>query len=455
VSSWARQLITAVVQEKNLKELIDKGITKKTFSTESIADQLVIEDIWEWYHSPFHYGEVMSAEHIKERHNTFEFAKPTYSIGGLIDALKTEKLKQGLKLAVGDISDLIESEPAAALAVMMEQVRVLSASVQEQDVDFAVGIKDYIEEEYHRIQANGGYKGYPWPWPQLTNSIGGLDKGQLITLYGVPKSGKTWIGLLIGAYLYRERHLKVLVYSREMTYEQLKRRTAMILSDIDDDRFSKAELSDKELEQLGDTLAGFEHEAKSSLTLRRMIFTRGMSSEIKDSKSSIEMLRTKIEEWKPDIVVVDSAYHLSGSSDWKFITQLTQNLKALAIAANIPIIAITQENERKAQELRGAGRGTASIAMSPSWIQDCDTAIRVVNDWEGSLSLHVAACRERHGKGIRIVYAPAVSFDYLDQDLVDTPEKRPDPNTQVAPSTSQLPQAKAPKKTIFGHLPTK
>jgi hypothetical protein len=259
-----------------------------------------------------------------------------------------------------------------------------------------------------RIEENDGVTGIPFPWPLLNQELGGIQPGDLILIYALPKSMKTWIGLLICAFIALTGRT-VLIYSREMTWETILRRIGCILAKVDYTRYKKNLLTMNERGRVLECMEFFQDSAGEIIftDLERHDGTAGGPAEV----------REKIEIYKPEFVFLDSSYmlELPGSKtnpyDWRSLSVIMRELKQTAKSTLVPMVAVLQENERAALAYKGKSRGTASLAMNTGAIMDCDVAFRAVyNRRAGQISLHLPAGRETTFEGFTIWANAAENF---------------------------------------------
>ena len=103
--------------------------------------------------------------------------------------------------------------------------------------------------------------------------------------------------------------------------------------------------------------------------------------------------------------------------DWKAMSLVNRQLKQIAKTTGVPMLAILQENERAAYKYKGT-RGTASLAMNTSAVQDCDLTIRIVyNREKEEISLHLPASRETKDDGFTIHACACENFGYAHDKL--------------------------------------
>ena len=90
--------------------------------------------------------------------------------------------------------------------------------------------------------------------------------------------------------------------------------------------------------------------------------------------SGVMSIASKIDQYKPDIVMIDGMYLLNddqkGDSRWERITNVSRDLKKLAQQKRVPIIATTQFN-RATDETRVERVTLSNIGFSDSLGQDC------------------------------------------------------------------------------------
>ncbi len=90
--------------------------------------------------------------------------------------------------------------------------------------------------------------------------------------------------------------------------------------------------------------------------------------------SGVMSIASKIDQYKPDIVMIDGMYLLNddrkGDSRWERVTNVSRDLKKLAQQKRVPIIATTQFN-RATDETRVERVTLSNIGFSDSLGQDC------------------------------------------------------------------------------------
>tara|TARA_R100000152_G_C6755809_1_gene179552 strand:+ start:1 stop:1098 length:1098 start_codon:yes stop_codon:yes gene_type:complete len=286
------------------------------------------------------------------------------------------------------------------------------------DVTFSdVALEETIAE-LRRTGDTEGLTGMPWPWARMNQATQGIQPGDFIMCWALPKSMKTWFGLIVAAKLFRAGH-RVLVYSKEMTWDQMRRRITAINAKVNYTRLKKGSLSTIEQAHYLETVA--QHCADDFRG--EIIFTDCDRPD--GSPGGPAEIRRKIDTYRPEFVLLDSSYMLelpginSGSNalDWKVLSAINRQIKQIAKTTGIPIMAILQENERSAYKYNKS-RGTASLAMNTGAVMDCDVGIRLVyHKAKQEISLHLAAARETTDDGFTIHALACENFDYAHDTL--------------------------------------
>jgi replicative DNA helicase len=410
-ASWELQTLSAIIKNGDYKITIDHGITAKDFHT--VEGRMIFGFLSTYYNQADHYGEVASEQLVRENFPKIDLLAPQQTLAALCVKLKEDSLRLQLKAVLSEAEERVDSDPKKAFAILTEKINTL---VEVQDTGDVFFEKDAFDSLASLYEAGEGAGGLPWPWPELTKIAGPIEPGTLNVVYGIPKSQKTWVALYAAAHLRLTTNARALIYSREMSTIRLMKRIACLLAQVSYERFQDKALTPEEQERLFSILGALREESENPKEHAAIIFTKGMSN----TELAIQILKRKIEVYKPDIIVLDSAYHLAGDADWRTIAKLTSQLKGVAEDTGVPIIAVTQENERKAYEYSGT-RGTASMAQSPSWAMDADLLIRCILKGE-VLNLLVGANREKKvstHKGIRINGCPANDYSFIDYNVED------------------------------------
>lgn len=450
MANWENQLITAIVRggeeaPKMFRRAGEQGVDESRLS--SSAARVIWKKIEAHYGRPDNWGHIPSETRIKEWGNNFEFTTPVENFDDICG-----KVREGYLRKRGD--DLINAylENASvnvegALETLQIGARSLSETVAlTRDVSFKeVGLSQ-MTAILHKVKQNDGLTGFPWPWAPLNMATGGIQPGDYIMVWATPKSCKTWFGLLVALNLYM-RGLKVLVYSKEMTWKTLLQRICCILARVDYGRLKKGKLSPEEEMHFLTAVEQFT----SADHPGELIYTS--ADRASGAVGGPDEIQEKVELHRPDFVFLDSAYmlELPGTNanplDWKSLSVVNRRLKAIFKNTGIPGLALFQENEVQGYKYRKT-RGTASLAMNKGAVMDCDLGIHLVmHQKKQELSIHYAAAREIHGKGFTIHARPCENWGYahdhlhsLGDDAEEEPQQQATQQPQEAAQAEAQPQ---------------
>jgi replicative DNA helicase len=121
--------------------------------------------------------------------------------------------------------------------------------------------------------------------------------------------------------------------------------------------------------------------------------------------SGVMSIASKIDQYKPDIVMIDGMYLLNddrkGDSRWERVTNVSRDLKKLAQQKRVPIIATTQFN-RATDETRVERVTLSNIGFSDSLGQDSDIVLGLfrTRDMELNNEMLVRMLKVREGQPV-------------------------------------------------------
>lgn len=372
--------------------------------------------------------------HLKDLEESYpllnELPEPTGDVEELVYRIRS-------KFIAAKVDSLFQKWTATrkkgAIDAMLKLHAELEQLSQEQVgggiTDFDENFVDWFLEDLQDRGSNDGCVGLPYPWEVLNMHLGGMNPGDMIALWALPKNMKSWLGLYMACFALQAGK-RVLVFSQDMNDKRTLARVACMVAGIDYTDYRHGRLSEDEVEEV----RSFLYEAVS--LDGKLRFTTGRRLDGK--QGGIEEIERQARQFMPDLVLLDSAYTLgyqgSGDARWERMANLSSNIKATAERLAIPFIAIFQENESKAWKYKGKTSGTASIADASHIIRDVDVGIRVVYaEWAEQISLHLAAARETKYPGLTIWAKPGISFDYVGDELHEfgnaPPENKEQSNT--------------------------
>tara|TARA_Y100000310_G_scaffold315809_2_gene366822 strand:- start:11978 stop:13411 length:1434 start_codon:yes stop_codon:yes gene_type:complete len=416
-ANWELQLIASIVRGESPPDLFEsaqnEGITFRTFGG------MEAKNLWATidanYRRPQNFGHVPSEQSLLEQFPALDLPKPVENFSDLCEKVRDGHLRKEGERAINKyISNVEPNNGISKVQELHEQLgQLLETNTTDTDRCFHKGGFEEVMTEYHMVRESDGMIGMPWPWPRLNIATQGIQDGDYIMVWAMPKSMKTWFGLIVAAHLV-DTGRRVLIYSKEMTWKKILRRMAALLTKVNYDRVKEGNLFPEEFERFEAKLA--EIDRRNRLGDGGFWFTQ--ADRMDGSVGGPDDIRRKIEAYRPHFVMLDSSYMLElpgtgGSAlDWKQLSMVNRRLKQIAKTTGIPILSILQENERSAYKY-SKSRGTASLAMNTGAVMDCDLGIRLVKHAaKNEISIHLPAARETTCAGFTINALAAENFEY-------------------------------------------
>ena len=215
-----------------------------------------------------------------------------------------------------------------------------------------------------------GMTGVPTGFIDLDRVTNGLKKSDLILLAARPSMGKTALALNIAVNAATSGK-SVMVFSLEMSKEQLSNRALSSASRVPATKFDTGDLSADEINCL---LSGLERLDKIPIYIDD---TAGIT--VADMRAKLLQFR---HEHGLDLVVIDYVQLMQGKRSEnrvQEVSEISRNLKALAKQFDVPILALSQLS--RAVELRADKRPQLSdLRDSGSLEQDADIVMFLYRD---------------------------------------------------------------------------
>lgn len=230
-----------------------------------------------------------------------------------------------------NLHELIETAETSLFDVSQKHVK--------QDV---VSLETILSESFDRLDElhkdKGKIRGIPTGYKDLDNILAGLQRSDLFIIAARPSMGKTALALNLAHNVAIGANQPVLLFSLEMSKEQLVDRMLAMESGVDAWALRTGNLTDGDFEKIGQAM-GTLSEAK--------IF-------IDDSPGiTVSDLRTKARReahQRPlGLIIVDYLQLMSGAAKYggdgnrvQEISEISRGLKGIARELNLPVIALSQ-----------------------------------------------------------------------------------------------------------------
>jgi len=229
------------------------------------------------------------------------------------------------------------------LSELIEEAETRLFEVSQHHVKQSViSLETILAESFDRLddlhKDKKKIRGIPTGYKDLDNTLAGFQRSDLVILAARPSMGKTALALNFAHNIAVQSNEPVLIFSLEMSKEQLVDRLLSMESGVDAWALRTGNLTDADFEKIGQAM-GTLSEAQ--------IF-------IDDTPGiTVSELRTKARreahKHKLGLIIVDYLQLMSGSSRFgsdgnrvQEISEISRGLKGVARELNVPVLALSQ-----------------------------------------------------------------------------------------------------------------
>jgi replicative DNA helicase len=360
VNDSEAKLISAVLQDKQVHVLLQANV-ENILRTHN--------DIWQFIRNySEHNGTVPPVTLVVDKFRDFQ---PIDGIGATkhhLEELQAEYLNDSLKdilrNTAADVQGGKGTEALESLIQMTSELKKNTASIRDIDV---TDIDDAIAY-YENVQKQNelGQVGIKTGLPGFDNYLpAGIMPGQLGVFLAYPGIGKSWLSLYFAVQAWKQGKSPMVV-SLEMSETEVRNRVYTIMGE---GLWSHRKLSSGEVEL--DMLKSW-HQKNLQGKPEFHIISNDSGGEVTPS-----VMRGKIDQYKPDFVIVDYLQLMSpnqkSDNETVRMKNLSRELKLMAISEEVPIIAIssaTPDDVNKLDTVPTLGQTAWSrqIAYDADWV---------------------------------------------------------------------------------------
>lgn len=242
-----------------------------------------------------------------------------------------------------------------------------------------ISLKDALPEAFERLEKlhehKGMLRGLATGFRDLDNMLSGLQKSDLIILAARPSMGKTTLALDIARMSATTHEKSVLVFSLEMSSQQLVDRMLSAESRVNAWNLRTGSLSsDRDFSQIRDSL---DKLAKAKIFIddqpgNSIVKMKALSRRLKAEKGL-------------DLIVVDYLQLMTTNKNYDSmvnqVTEISRSLKSLAKELDVPVLALSQLS--RAVESRGGKPRLSDLRDSGSIEQDADVVMFIHREDKG------------------------------------------------------------------------
>ena len=275
-----------------------------------------------------------------------------------------DSLKDILRNAAGEVQNGQGTKALEELITKTSELKKNTSAIRDIDVTDIESAVAYYEQL--KRQQELGAVGIKTGLPGFDNYLpAGIMPGQLGVFLAYPGIGKSWLSLYFAVQAWKQGK-SPLVISLEMSETEVRNRVFTIMGE---GLWSHRKLSSGQVEI--DDLKRW-HKSKLDGRPEFHIISNDSGGDINPS-----VLRGKIDQYKPDFVIVDYLQLMSpnqkSDNETVRMKNLSRELKLLAIAEEVPIIAIssaTPDDVTKLDTVPTLGQTAWSrqIAYDADWV---------------------------------------------------------------------------------------
>lgn len=267
-----------------------------------------------------------------------------------------------------NISDILEAAETKLFNVSDKQVK-----------NTVTSIEDILNDSFERIDElhrnKGAVRGATTGFRDLDGILAGFQKSDLIILAARPSMGKTAFSLNLAHNVAKISKQPVLIFSLEMSKEQLVDRLLATEAGVDAWNIRTGTMSDQDFEKIG--------HAMGSLSEEPLL--------IDDTPSiTVSEMRTKARRAAHNqplgLIIVDYLQLMSGGAKFassanrvQEITEISRGLKGIARELNVPVIALSQLS-RSVENRTPQIPQLADLRESGSIEQDADVVMFIYRE---------------------------------------------------------------------------
>ncbi len=364
------------------------------------------------------HGDTPSREVFSDQFPDFEFESLPDPVTALVEKVQEYYIYNQQMLFMEEVArkssvDVMES--AEYIAEQAGKFRTMVGRLKgETTQDITQQAKDELLA-YHQRKTLKGVLGLPWPWARLNKATFGILNGTLSMFYARPKSMKTWLLLYVLQFLHYQYRQRPILFTREMTVIEMRRRWCALFASIDYGRFMQGKLTTGEEHRFSEAMEAFEEQSPVLIDA-----APGFGREAAD------YMIAKAKEVNASVIGVDGVY-LYGNRQWDVIAEFTSALKQGLLVNNLPGIGTTQGAKATFSMGKKGASNADDVAYGDSMLQDCDQLIKVAYVKEDKrLYASVPAIREGEECMFSIWAKPAYDFSQAFSDDIDEGEKSND-----------------------------
>jgi replicative DNA helicase len=377
-------VITAVCENKDISTVLADNVDD-IFTSH--------RDVWEGLKSYYlKFKAVPDVSVLTDKFKDFEPVKVKGETAYYLDQLKNEYLTARIRNLLLTTGASLKTEASTRVIAQMQAelntLGKLTANVRDVDLtDFKLA-EQHFEAVKNRSDAMGGSPGIMTGFKAIDYAYPtGMAPGHLIVMIGWAGRGKTWMSSYLACKAW-EQGFKPMIISLEMTPENMRDRIYTMLGS---GLFKASDFSRGQVD-----ISSFDDWATKKFANRNEFI---LVSNEGTGQVTPQTVQAKIDQHKPDIVILDYHQLFNDSSGAKSEVERNRNIsrdfKLLAVRNGIPIIDITAATMDDISD-QDSPPLLSQVAWSKAIEYDADMAMAVHRTPDTNI-IEVVSRKNRHG----------------------------------------------------------
>lgn len=317
-------------------------------------------------------------------------AAPSAASASYYANIVTEHSARRRLSAVGRAIADLATQPGSIDSIIDEARKKLDNSAKVNTTSPVEYVWETMDQTIEGFTTGDTY--IPTPWGSLNEIIGGLRPGAVYTVGARPGVGKSVLGVELG--LTMSQHGGVAMFSLEMSQDDVNKRILANQKNIPMNRLmSPADLTDADYRKI----AEWRNEYRSPFAVNKSAQT---------TIAEIRRFARNVDRRDPLAGIVVDYLQLMGQapsdrrSRQEFVSDMSRNLKLLAMELNVPVVMLSQLN-RESTNRDDKKPKLSDLRESGSIEQDSDVVLllhRDIVDEGKAHELQMIIAKNRHGR---------------------------------------------------------
>lgn len=321
-------------------------------------------------------ADIGGAQYLTELTNSVPTATHAEQYASIV---ATKSIRRRLIAASNEIAQIGHDEKRTIAELVEEAESKLFSVSQSQVKNDIISMEDILADSFERLDSlhkdKGTIRGIPTGYKDLDNLLAGFQRSDLVILAARPSMGKTALALNLAQNIAVDSKHAVLVFSLEMSKEQLVDRLLASEAGVNSWNLRTGNLSDNDFEKIGHAM-GLLSEAQLFID-----DTPGITVSELRTKARREAHKREL-----GLIVIDYLQLMSGGSKFsgsdnrvQEVSEISRGLKGVARELNVPVLALSQLS-RSVESRSPQIPQLADLRESGSIEQDADVVVFLYRD---------------------------------------------------------------------------